>query len=111
MNAPSVPYLKSLVECHKKMVDDGYKEEFLVEDDKLKSLNSDKLYGPTEISIVNFFRFEGESNPDDNSIMYVIETNDGIKGTLIDAYGIYNDPRIAQFIQDVGDIHKRVVKN
>jgi len=110
MNAPSVPYLKSLVECLKKMVDDGYKEEFSVEDGKLKSLNDDKLYGPTEISIVNFFRFEGESNPDDNSIMYVIETNDGKKGTLIDAYGAYADPDKTAFIVEVEAIQKKTKK-
>ena len=110
MNAPTVPYLKSLVECHKKMVSDGYKEEFSVEDDKLKSLSSDKLYAPSEISIVNFFRFEGESNPDDNSIMYVIETNDGKKGTLVDAYGAYADPDKTAFILEVEGIQKKAKK-
>ena len=60
---------------------------------------------------MNFFRFEGESDPDDNAILYVIETNDGTKGTLIDAYGVYNDAKVTQFMKEVESIHKKVVKN
>ena len=41
------------------------------------------------------------------SILYEIETFDGCKGTLIDAYGTYSDERVANFIKDVGDINKR----
>jgi hypothetical protein len=29
------------------------------------------------------------SNPDDNSVLFAIESNDGLKGTLLDAYGVY----------------------
>ena len=34
-------------------------------------------------------RFEGMSSTDDNSILYAISSKDGIKGTLVDAYGVY----------------------
>ncbi len=47
------------------------------------------------MEVVEFYRFEGASNPDDNSILYAIETSDGLKGLLVDAYGAYsgNIPR------------------
>jgi len=107
MNAPTAPYLKTLVECHKKMMDDGYKEDFAMEEELLKCLSSEKKYSASDISIVNFFRFEGQNDPDDNSIMYVIETNDGKKGTLIDAYGAYADADISTFITAVENIQKK----
>ena len=110
MNAPTAPYLKSLVDCHKKMMEDGYKEDFLIDDGLLKCVDTEKLYKPNEISIVNFFRFEGQTDPDDSSIMYVIETNDGKKGTVIDAYGAYSDPDISEFIKEVENIQKKSAK-
>src|SRR5207253_11319482 len=79
MNAPTPPYLKSLTECHKKMFEDGYTENFTVEDNRLKCVDCDRTYRPEEVSIKNFFRFEGISDPDDNDIMYAIETVDGKK--------------------------------
>jgi hypothetical protein len=50
---------------------------------------------------MKIYRFEGESNPDDSAVVYAIETIDGIKGTLTDAFGIYSDPEIAQQIRRV----------
>ncbi len=41
------------------------------------------------------------------SILYAIETTDGNKGTLIDAYGHYSDDDTGSFMQDV-DINKKV---
>lgn len=110
MNAPTAPYLKTMVECHKQVMEDGYKEDFSMDDGQLKCLSTDKKYTAAEINIVNFFRFEGQNDPDDNSIMYVIETSDGKKGTLIDAYGAYADAEISNFITDVENIQKKKPK-
>lgn len=106
----NIPDLKTLQACLAKMIANGYTEDFKAEDEGLRALRTDKVYQPQEVSIVNFFRFEGSSNPDDMSIMYVLETNDGIKGTLIDAYGTYASPEVNQFIVEVERINKKVVK-
>jgi hypothetical protein len=46
---------------------------------------------PSHFAIDEFHRFEGASNPDDNSIVFAISSTDGLKGTLVDAYGVYSD--------------------
>ena len=69
------------------------------------------VYRPEQVQVINFFRFEGMSDPDDNAILYIIETDDGGKGTLIDGYGIYTEPKIAAFMQEVENIQKKVVKS
>lgn len=107
----SMPYMKSLAICVNRITTDGYTEDFKITEQGLQSLNKQKNYSPDQIRIVNFFRFEGMSNPDDNAVLYIIETADGTKGTLIDAYGMYNDARIGQFVKDVERIQKKVVKN
>ena len=44
---------------------------------------------PEDFEINEMYRFEGDSSPDDNSVLYAIESRDGIKGVLVDAYGTY----------------------
>ena len=107
----SMPYMKSLATCVNRMITEGYTEDFKITEQGLESLNKQKNYRPDQIQIVNFFRFEGMSKPNDNAVLYVIETNDGTKGTLIDAYGMYNDACIGRFMKDVERVQKKVVKH
>ncbi len=99
--------MKTLADCLNKMVKDGYTEDFKVSENGMLSLQHEKLYHPEDVHIKNFFRFEGASDPADNSILYAIETNDGIKGTLTDAYGPYADPQVTKFMEEVADIGKK----
>ena len=50
-----------------------------------------KYYKPEDLKIIRTYRFEGESDPSDSSIIYVFEANDGLIGYSIDAYGVYSD--------------------
>ncbi|HYH14855.1 MAG TPA: hypothetical protein VD794_06540 [Flavisolibacter sp.] len=91
-----------------KLEAEGFTDQFRVENKKLKSLTDPKKsYKAKEIKAVNFYRYEGITDPDDMSIIYAIETSDGRKGTLIDAYGRYADEETGAFMQDV-EIHKKV---
>ena len=99
--------MKTLASCLNKIVKDGYGENFKVTDEGLQSLETEKIYQPGQVHIVNFFRFEGASDPSDSAILYVIETTDGAKGSLTDAYGMYADPEIDTFIKEVENISKK----
>ena len=79
----------------------GYTEQFRVEKGKLINLNNKKKYKPSDVTAVNFYRFEGISDPDDMSILYAIETKDGCKGTLTDAFGLYSDDATGEFMKQV----------
>ena len=103
----SVPYMKSLTSCLNKMVSDGYDKDFGVTDEGMKCLQTDTFYNPQDVNIVNFFRFEGVSDPADMAVLYVIETSDGTKGTLIDAFGTYSDPNVNNFLLEVEKIRKK----
>lgn len=52
---------------------------------------NDKVYQPEDLTIVKTYRFEGESDPSDMSILYLIKANDGLIGYSIDAYGVYSN--------------------
>jgi hypothetical protein len=79
----------------------GYTQQFRVSNDKLESLTTGKLYKCEDVKAVNFYRFEGVSDPDDMSILYAIETCDGAMGTLTDAYGRYSDEATGEFMKKV----------
>jgi hypothetical protein len=99
--------MKTSSDIINKLVKQGYTESFKVSANGLCSQSTDKWYQPGDIKIINFFRFEGESDPADNSILYVIETSDNLKGTLMDAYGSYADRQVTDFIAQVEEINKK----
>lgn len=99
--------MSTLSEALTHAVKDGYTEDFKFEHGALSTVNHDGHYAPSDIQIQNFYRFEGYSDPNDSSILYLIETTDGKKGTLVDAYGMYSDAKLSNFIRDVEDIQKK----
>lgn len=101
-----ITYMTELSRCLQKLEERGFTEQFQVHDSQLFSPGGDKSFLPSEISAVNFYRFEGISDPSDMSIMYAIETYDGRKGTLIDAYGVYANEEVSSFMQHV-EIQKK----
>jgi hypothetical protein len=63
-----------------------------------------KYYNPEDLTIIKTFRFEGDSNPDDSSIIYLIEAKDGLIGYSMDAYGVYSnhdDDKYDEFIKQI----------
>jgi len=105
-NSP-IPYLTEMVNIQQLLGEDGYILDFRVTEDGLTAEGLAKTYSPSEVTVTNYYRFEGVSNPDDSAILYAIETADGTRGTLTDAYGAYSNPLIDAFIKKVDHINKR----
>ena len=106
-----VPFMNTMTSLVNKVVKDGFSDTFKVTGRGLYSCAKSRYYRPEQVSVINFYRFEGQSDPADNSIMYVIETTDGAQGTLVDAYGPYADVAVNDFMDEVENIHKKVVKH
>lgn len=70
----------------------GQDAEFKLADSGLGLINTGngKLYSIEELRIVRTYRFEGESDPSDSAILYLIESKDGQTGYIIDSYGAYS---------------------
>lgn len=67
-----------------------------------------KLLNPEKWKIDNFHRFEGETNPGDNSILYAISKKDeSSKTLLINAYGADSDNEINDFIDTLNATKKK----
>ena len=101
--------LTDLQKCLDRLEEKGYTEQFRVEKKKLVSVTTKKKFKPKDVKAANFFRFEGITDPDDTSVLYAIETSDGSRGTLIDAYGLYADDDTGEFMKEV-EIGKKVTE-
>jgi hypothetical protein len=69
----------------------GYTEDFNLKPHCLHCESMNIQVNPENFTVDEFYRFEGMSNPDDNSIVFAISSDHGVKGTLVDAYGMYAD--------------------
>ena len=54
-------------------------------------IGNGKYYSPDQLKIIKTYRFEGDSDPADSSIIYLIEAQNGLIGYSMDAYGVYSD--------------------
>ena len=106
----AIPFMNTLTERVNKAIKDGYTDTLKVTKQGLYSTAKDKVYAPADVKVIDFNRFEGQSDPADNAIMYVIETTDGVKGVLIDAYGAYADEQVNKFMTEVEEINKKEKK-
>ncbi|ASV29123.1 phosphoribosylpyrophosphate synthetase [Maribacter cobaltidurans] len=79
----------SLTEAINSLKDEGFTEDFNLCDAGVENKAKKKIHKAVDLNVVKYYRFEGQTNPDDSTILYAIETNTGEKGLLVDAYGVY----------------------
>jgi hypothetical protein len=84
----------------------GYTADFNLEPNCIRCAGLDLQLHPEHFMVEEFYRFEGASNPDDNSIVYAIASNDGLRGVLVDAYGVYSDNMTDEMARKLRMIHE-----
>lgn len=68
----------------------GYTVDFNLEQDCISFNNKNKSVSPDDFTIDYYFRFEGDTDPGDEDIVYGIKSDTfGIKGVMINAFGTY----------------------
>jgi hypothetical protein len=71
---------------------EGYVEDFNLQQNCLECRGGEFKVFADEFKIDKFFRFEGASNPSDQSILYAISSDlHQLKGVLVNGYGIYTE--------------------
>lgn len=77
----------------------GYTIDFNMQSDSIYCKALGKSFKPEDFDIVEFYRFEGNTDPADESIVYALKTTSGYQGVLVDGYGTYADPLNAKMVQ------------
>jgi len=77
----------------------GFTTDFNLEENCI--VCTSEKHDPNDLEIVAIYRYEGDSNPSDEAIVYAIESKSGTKGILVDAYGASSDARTAEIIKKI----------
>lgn len=83
--------MATLSRVMEKFRQNGYDHEFRVTEKGGELHETREVFAPEDLLIVKVFRFEGASDPADMSVLYAVETSNGKKGYLLDAFGTYSD--------------------
>lgn len=105
----------TVTEAVKGLKERGYTIDFNIAFDKLVCSENKYCLQPDEFEITEAHRFEGDSNPDDEDVVYAVESKDArpdgpfgrgkLKGVITSAFGVYADPASNKIIQKLA-MHK-----
>ena len=79
----------------------GFTANFEFLDQAFRDVDSERTFKAEDLTIVEHYRFEGASDPDDMSVVYAIESDDGTQGIIADAFGVYANPQLGGFLNNV----------
>lgn len=94
------PY-RTMTEAVKGLQERGFTANFEFADGLVHDVISKRTFRADELTIIEHYRFEGSSDPDDMSVCYAMEAHDGTRGVLVDAYGTYANPDVSEFLTRV----------
>jgi hypothetical protein len=85
--------LETLSEAITYLRQQGYVEDFNLKQNCLECRNGEYKVFTMDFKVDEFFRFEDNTDPGDQSILYAISSEKhGLKGILVNAYGVYSEP-------------------
>lgn len=74
------------------LIKEGYTLDFNLQKDRAAAFDAESILSPDDFVIDKVFRFEGESDPEDQSVLYAISSPTlNVKGLLVNGYGISTD--------------------
>jgi hypothetical protein len=76
----------------------GYTIDFNLKENSLAQ-HSEKFN--VDFEIVDVYRYEGNSDPGDEAVVYAIESKTGLKGVLVTGYGISMDSESAEILKKI----------
>src|SRR5690606_30648462 len=97
--------MPNMLSCLKDLEKSGYHTQFQFTHKGLLSRKSMRTFNSDEVKSVKCFRFEENGDPNDNAILFALDTSDRERGTLVDGYGIFGNPELSNFMKEVESLH------
>jgi hypothetical protein len=97
----------TLVDAINGLKEQGYTEDFNLKENYIDCSNSKHQLSPDDFKVDMVFRFEGNSDPEDQSVLYAISSEKyNLKGVLVNAYGIYSDNEASEIVKKL-NVHEK----
>ena len=93
----------TVTEAIKGLRERGYTKDFNLKENCI--VCHEGKFNPDDFEITEVYRFEGESDPGDEAVVYAIQSNNGMKGVLVNGYGISADALNSEMAKKL-NIHK-----
>lgn len=77
----------------------GYVHDFNLQSEWIECQPLRLQLKPSDFHVDEVHRFEGMNNPDDSAILFAIQSPAGVKGVLVDAYGVYAESLSPEMIK------------
>ena len=78
----------------------GFHDSFRPEGGRLWALAAERFFAPETLVVEAVVRFEGESDPDDQAILFALRSPTGdVRGTFAAGYGPLADPASAEVVR------------
>ncbi len=84
----------------------GYTENYKLSAIGFTTDTEEKYYSLKVVKIMGYFRFY--ENPNETTILFLIQTSDGKKGTLIDGMKTTSPPDIPNFLLEVRNAFENI---
>jgi len=83
----NTPAFETVTEAVAYLTEQGYTKDLMLAIGGLKEAGGAAVYAPEVCCVEHQWRFEGESNPDDEDIVLGVRLTNGTKGVVTSAYG------------------------
>jgi hypothetical protein len=99
-NPSQQPSFDTVTEALFWLNDQGFTKDFNIAEDCILFNSGKQSLSPDEFNIDYYFRFEGDTDPGDEDIVYGISSvKNDIKGVLMSAFGMYADSLSVEMIR------------
>jgi hypothetical protein len=86
----------------------GYSTDFNLSAEGIECRQMPAPLKASEFEITEVYRFEGNSDPADESVVYAIESKHGLKGVLVNGYGASSETLDDDMIKKLAVRHDEV---
>ena len=92
--------METLGEAIARLEASGFRDSFQPADGRLRALGAERVYAPETLVVEEVVRFEGESDPSEQAILFALRSSSGdVRGTFTTAFGPLADPASAEIVR------------